>query len=252
MREEIRLLWDLKFHLLPVKDAVKEEKNEMVSTSDHDEDDSLSHHNSCSSDGVVVGNSSRRKSKRPRRLEHYKSLQVTFKRVMKKDVRKIFPLMFCNTLNGNDFKSFERLVSRFMTPKCKIIAYPLPQLDRPYRRYEGPEQLALNVQSMVAFLPDYVLIPRGSRIIRQLLDKDISIVELYVNMKATKLVYYDNTTDNNESLISSNKECPSIFIQPSKVLIDFDIMITFCFNKDGFVVKNISSLTTSIPSFNSV
>eukprot|EP00981_Chlorochromonas_danica_P001740 scaffold376_cov164-Ochromonas_danica.AAC.2 len=259
MQEAIQLLLDLEFHL-PVNDAVKEENNEIISNQnfsnssnedhyeDRDEDhNSLVHRNSCSSDRV----NENRKRKRRRRLEHYKSMQMIFKRVLKNDVRKLFPTMYCNALNRDDFKLLERFVSRFMTPKCKFISYSFPQLDRPYRRYEGPEQHALSIQSLVAFLPDYALIPLGSRIIRQLLDENISIVELYGNMKATKLVYYDDQLFD-ESIVSSDEECSFIPIQPSKVMVDIDVVISFYFNKDGFVVKTMSSIAASIPSFNSV
>eukprot|EP00981_Chlorochromonas_danica_P008346 scaffold2135_cov154-Ochromonas_danica.AAC.7 len=260
MQEAIQLLLDLEFHL-PVNDAVKEENNEIISNQnfsnssdedhyeDRDEDhDSLSHRNSCSSDRV----NENRKRKRRRRLEHYKSMQMIFKRVLKNDVRKLFPTMYCNAANRDDLKLFERFVSRFMTPKCKFISHPLPQLDRPYCSYEGPEQHVLHVQSLVAFLPDHALIPLGSRIIRQLLDEDISIVELYANAKATKLVYYDDQLLSDESIVSSDEECSFIPIQPSKVMVDIDIVISFYFNKDGFVVKTMASIATSIPSFNSV
>eukprot|EP00981_Chlorochromonas_danica_P013313 scaffold6125_cov262-Ochromonas_danica.AAC.5 len=258
MQEEIQLLWDLEFHL-PAKDVVKEENNEIVSNhnftnssdEDHDEDvdedNSLSRHHSCSSDGV----NEYRRTKRRRRLEHYKSMQMTFKRVVKNDVRKLFPTMYCNVLNGDDFKLFERFVCRFMVPKCKFVAHPFPQLDSPYRRYEGPEKHALSIQSLAASLPDHALVPLGSRIIRQLLDENISIVELYVKVKATKLVYYDGQVPD-ESIFSSNKESSFIPIQPSEALIDFNILASFYFNKDGFVVKTVSSIAASNPSFHPI
>eukprot|EP00981_Chlorochromonas_danica_P011258 scaffold3827_cov191-Ochromonas_danica.AAC.8 len=247
MKEAMQLLWDLDFHL-PVKEDDKTSTDWNLTNTDltnsFDDEDSLTHHDSGLSNNVNV---SGRKVRR--RLEHYKSMRMTFKRVPKNDVRKLFPSMYCNALNGGDFSLIRRLITRFMTSQCEFVCQPLPQLGLPLMRFEGPDQYMSFLHSVFGFLPDYAFTPLGSRIIRHLLDEDISIVEFYVNMKATRLIYPE-AQSSDESIASSC--CSATLVQPSTEFVDFDVKKTFHFNQHGFVVKAITSIATSIPSFISV
>lgn len=246
MKEAIELLCDLDFHLPVMEDDKASTLWELTSnsiTNSSDDDDSLTHHDSGSAHKV---NACGRRVRR--RLEHYKSMRMTFKRVPKNDVRKLFPSMYCNALNGGDFKLLRRLITRYMTSQCECVCQPLPQLGLPFIKQEGPDEYMRFLNSVFGFLPDYAFTPLGSRIIRHLLDDGISIVEFYVNMKATRLIYPEAQLSD-ESVTSGYS---ATFLQPSTEFVDFDIKKTFHFNKNGLVVKVATTTVTSVPSFISV
>eukprot|EP00981_Chlorochromonas_danica_P011254 scaffold3827_cov191-Ochromonas_danica.AAC.4 len=243
MKEAIELLWDLDFHLPAVEgndDKQVTENSATITISSEDEHSVAHHHHSELSSPI---NEDGRKM--PGRSEHYRSFRRTFKLLVKKDVRKLFPTMYCNALNGGDFKYFARFVSRFMTPQCEYIFEPLPQIRSPFMKYEGSDEYADRAPSFFAHVPDYALIPLGSRIIRKLYE-NISIVELYGKAKGTRLVYPEGQQlPDCEDMTSASYT----IVQPAIVSVDFYVKISFHFNKEGYVVKIITSTVNLVPSF---
>eukprot|EP00981_Chlorochromonas_danica_P011257 scaffold3827_cov191-Ochromonas_danica.AAC.7 len=246
MKEAIEFLWDLDFHISvegndekwPMPNAGTEKSG--TTTSSEDEDSVAHHHHSDLSSPI---NEKRRKTQR--RLDYYRSFRKTFKHLMKNDVRKLFPTMYCNALNGGDFKLFSRFVSRCMASQCEYIFEPLPQIGSPFMKYEGSDEYANRAPSFFAHLPDHALIPVGSRIIRKLLEDDISVVELYANAKATRFIYPEGQQlPDCEGTTST----PGALVQPTIVSVDFYMKISFHFNRDGYVVKTITSTVNLVPS----
>eukprot|EP00981_Chlorochromonas_danica_P011255 scaffold3827_cov191-Ochromonas_danica.AAC.5 len=259
MRQAIELPCDLDYSHLPVKGNDKnsclfgeKENSDMEkivltrssSSTSHDNDTLTPHPPHCHSGLSTESNENKRKMHR--RLLHYRTMQMTFKRVMKNDVRKLFPAMYCNALNKGDFKLFHKLISSNMISQCEFNFQPLPQLGlTTYRTYEGSDQYASRAPSFFAHLPDYALIPLGSRIIRKLYE-DVSIVELYANAKATRLIYPEGQQQPDCEEMTSASDA---LIQPMIVSVDFYMKIAFHFNTDGYVVKTVTSTVNLVPSF---
>eukprot|EP00981_Chlorochromonas_danica_P009126 scaffold2507_cov257-Ochromonas_danica.AAC.4 len=206
-----------------VTDSIPEQFDLMEAAMDDDETSSHAH--------SIPNEHNSMRERKPSRLHHYKRMQLTFKRMLKSDIRRTFPFMYCNVLNSGRCKSVERLLNRCMPPTAEVICQPLAQLLSPELCYTGPREHINHLLSIESILPDYAIIPLGIRVIRQLHD-DICISELYATVKGTRLDLSDgHEVGGSDRLLSTD--------------IDFKIKISFYIDREGNVVK----LTGSIPSF---
>lgn len=195
-----------------------------------DDDETSSHANSVPNENNTMP------ERKPSRLHHYKRMQLTFKRMLKSDIRRTFPFMYCNVLNSGRCKSVERLLFRCMSPTAEVICEPLAQLLSPELCYTGPREHINHLLSIESILPDYAIIPLGSRVIRQLHD-DVCISELYATVKGTRLV------------LSDGLEVGAATDRILSTEVDFKIKVSFYIDKNGNIVKLTGSIPTFLPTF---
>eukprot|EP00981_Chlorochromonas_danica_P006490 scaffold1403_cov180-Ochromonas_danica.AAC.17 len=251
----MQILWDLGFHL-PF-DSADEENHQLSSSGDSCEN------SSCAKEKNSEKNRNKKEEKERRRkliqrVEHYKRLQTLSKRIIKRDLRKTFSRMYVNAVNSGDLTVFQAFTTRYMTTDCQFLYQPLSNFVPQGINYTSPEEHVKHVQAVYAVFPDCVLQPMGCRIVRQLYQEEFSIVELFVNAKATGLVYPDE--QQSEVVVGGgcdgdgshyNERAKRCF-PPNVVFVDIMVKISFYMNQNGYIVKDIVSPVTSIPSLISI
>lgn len=174
-----------------------------------------------------------------RRLLHNKRVRLTFNRLVKNDLRKIFPSMYINVLNGGDFKVVEEFFCRYMKPHCEVTSHMHEQFGLPTLYFDGPQAFVEDVKKTANNLPDFALVPLGSRIVRRL-HEDTSIVELYTILKGTHILFPPaEKSENNDTAV----------IIPSILHLELKMKVSFHMNNDGCIVKVVASPPPYIPLF---
>eukprot|EP00981_Chlorochromonas_danica_P013281 scaffold6042_cov247-Ochromonas_danica.AAC.26 len=167
--------------------------------------------------------------RRLKRLEHTKRCRLTFNRIPKDDLRRLFPGMFCNVMNQGNGELTHAFLSRYFTPDCEVFTEPMPQYGFTVPHFKGPDQYAHYIKLGHSPLPDYVYSIIGMRIIRRF-HEEISIVEVYGNFKATQL-----------------------FTAPDGEVTKFEISISnkalYYMNYEGAVMKVVGCNVDAVPAF---
>eukprot|EP00981_Chlorochromonas_danica_P006254 scaffold1334_cov170-Ochromonas_danica.AAC.1 len=177
---------------------------------------------SLSDDAMKISNSEKpvKTDKKMGRLRFYRSTRWSYKRISKYDLRRVFPTMYCNAINGGDFNLLSRFLCRYLSPRCEVVCQDLPTYISPVLKYVGPLEHAQFVQTVAGQVPDYVLRFLGSSIVRPL-HTTISIVEAMVRLTGTRL-FYQQDMDGTLTQVMN---------------IDIAFKISFHMNRHGSIFK---------------
>eukprot|EP00981_Chlorochromonas_danica_P005011 scaffold998_cov162-Ochromonas_danica.AAC.17 len=178
-------------------------------------------------------------------MEHTARCRLTFNRIPKDDLRRRFPFMLCNVLNQGNSELTHALLSRYFTPDCDIFGDPMPQYWPSYLHLKGPNQFAHHIELANSPLPDFVYTIIGVRVIRRFYE-ELSIVEIYFNLKATRLVcsyspppHYQNTY----YMVPVSDP-----YEMTEEEVNVKIKASFYMNRKGEIVKAIGCNTDSVPT----
>eukprot|EP00981_Chlorochromonas_danica_P010042 scaffold2953_cov187-Ochromonas_danica.AAC.7 len=171
---------------------------------------------------------------KPSRLLFYKRMGRISKRLLSNDLRKAFPIMYCNVINQLDYAILDSLLCRYMTPNCEMICGAMPQLGVPVHCYQGPSQCAKNIHEKSSSLPDHIIFLESSRIIRPLYEEH-SIIEMLIVVNATKVVYPSSLPNPTPTptVVEMNGSLPL----PQTVNIMFKLRELYYMNNTGSIVK---------------
>eukprot|EP00981_Chlorochromonas_danica_P006403 scaffold1389_cov251-Ochromonas_danica.AAC.1 len=175
-----------------------------------------------------------------KRLEHRKRCQLTFNRMVKGDLRRVFPTMYCNVRNQNNAMLMQAFLGHYLRSDCEVIAYVYPTVGVSLSHLKGAQEYANFVGTLHAQHPDAVLLLLGSRIVRKF-HEETSVVEIFINMKATRLTYPIVTSVGDEVIVGP---------KPAEVVdIEVKFKISFFMNKEGLIFKIVGSTIPSFPAF---
>eukprot|EP00981_Chlorochromonas_danica_P002166 scaffold428_cov168-Ochromonas_danica.AAC.31 len=183
--------------------------------------------------------------KQVQRLRHTQRCKFTFNRMVKDDLRRQFPLMFCNVTNIANTELTKSFLSRYLLPDCDVLADPLPQFGFPSLHLKGPSQFAEYMALANAPLPDFTVILLGGRVIRQFYE-EIAIVEVYTSFKATRPAYPKAILEGDQITDCDDKDVADSVTMEE---FEFKIMASFFMNNEGFITKVDHCIPTSIPAF---
>eukprot|EP00981_Chlorochromonas_danica_P006409 scaffold1389_cov251-Ochromonas_danica.AAC.7 len=174
------------------------------------------------------------------RLEHRKRYQLTFTRMVKDDLRRLFPIMYCNVRNQNNAMLMQAFLGHYLRSDCEVIAHGYPTVGVSLSHLKGDQEYANYVNTVHTQHPDAVLLLLGSRIIRKF-HEETSVVEIFINMKAAQLTYPIVTSVGDEVIVGP---------KPAEVVdIEVKFKISFFMNREGVIDKIVGSTIPSFPAF---
>eukprot|EP00981_Chlorochromonas_danica_P000868 scaffold211_cov168-Ochromonas_danica.AAC.9 len=189
--------------------------------------------NISKSDGVKR-NEKALSAARLRRQQHIKRIRTTFCRLVKNDVRKLFPTMYCNVINGGDMKMLDEFASRYFRPDCELISHSMPDFGLPMLCYNSRSEYLNHVEMVLADLPDFTMCPIGGQIIRQL-HENVSIIELFADFSATRLLPpVSNSGDETAAVRRKTLVCFDITFPGSRPVA----MLFHCGGLPCFIMRN--------------
>eukprot|EP00981_Chlorochromonas_danica_P006404 scaffold1389_cov251-Ochromonas_danica.AAC.2 len=169
-----------------------------------------------------------RTAKQLKRLEHRMRCRLTFNRMVKDDLRRVFPIMYCNVINAYNTSLTKSFLVRYSRPDCEVIAHPFPSIGVSLSRLKGPHEFANYLGAIKTLLPDVVLLLLGSRVIRKFYE-ECSIIEMFTNLKATRLTY---------PVVSSVGDQVNVGPSHAEVVeAEVKMEISFFMNKEGLIFK---------------
>lgn len=200
-------------------------------------------------------------TKKLQRIQHNERIRLTFNRIVRNDLRRVFPSMYYNVLNLADSKLTEEFLCRYFSPDCEVLSYFLSQLKHCERegaaagggarstciQCRGPLELARQIARSAIPFSDYVFLSMNSRIIRRLEASHFSVIEVDSDFKATALPSQPSSSaalqlgergfsyDNLHSMTTNN--CSF-----GPVTVDAKVKFFFHMNSEGFIVKSVSYL----------
>lgn len=174
---------------------------------------------------------------RLRRQQHIKRIRMTFCRLVKNDLRKLFPTMYCNVINRGDMQVLDEFSSRYFRPDCELISHTMPDFGFPMLCYNSRSDYLKHVENVLADLPDFVLCPLGGQITRQL-HENVSIIELFANFSATRLL---------PPVASSGDETAPVRRKTTR--FECKVKVSFRMSKEGNIDKVEISSASHLPAF---
>eukprot|EP00981_Chlorochromonas_danica_P013590 scaffold6531_cov169-Ochromonas_danica.AAC.12 len=195
------------------------------------------------------------------RFQHNERIRLTFNRIVRNDLRRVFPSMYYNVLNLADSKLTEEFLCHYFSPDCEVLSYFLSQLEHCERegagagagstvatciQCRGPLELAHQIARSATPFSDYVFLSMKSRIIRRLEASHFSIIEVDSDFKATALLSQPSSSAalrleerscSYNSLHSTTANCSS-----RPVTVDAKVKFFLHMNSEGFIVKSVSYL----------
>lgn len=178
-------------------------------------------------------------SKQLQRLKHRKRCQLTFSRMVKDDLRRVFPTMYCNVRNQGNLTLTKSFLRRYLRSDCEVISYGYPSIGLPVSYAKGPDEFAHYLNGIANRFPDSTLFLIGSQIIRKF-HEECTVIEIFANFKATQLTYSYIFTGDQVSVGPSPMEM---------VNVEANYKISVFMNKEGAIIKVIGVITNTIPAF---
>eukprot|EP00981_Chlorochromonas_danica_P013328 scaffold6142_cov291-Ochromonas_danica.AAC.1 len=155
--------------------------------------------------------------------------------MVKDDLRRQFPTMYCNVINAYNTSLTRSFLVRYSRPDCEVIG---PSIGVPLSHLKGPHEFANYLDAASTRLPDTVLLLLGSRIIRKFYE-ECAVIEMFTNLKAAQLTY---------PIVSSVGDQVNEDSKPAEVVeaeVNLKMKISFFMNKEGLIDKIVGQSSSS-------
>eukprot|EP00981_Chlorochromonas_danica_P006408 scaffold1389_cov251-Ochromonas_danica.AAC.6 len=179
-------------------------------------------------------------TKQLRRLKHRKRCQLTFTRMVKDDLRRVFPTMYCNVRNQGNLTLTKSFLRRYVRSDCEVISYGYPSIGLPLSHLKGPDEFASYLDGVSTRFPDSMLFLIGSQIIRKF-HEECTVIEIFANFKATQVIY---------SYAIAMRDQVNVGPSPMEVVnVEAKYKISIFMNSEGAIVRVVGAITNFIPAF---